>query len=1005
MQTKIFYIFLFLSASFGENNINRKLSSLELVKDKDDRLLLFSTLDGTLTAIEQQTGKVKWKVKEKPIVQVPSNVSNAIVPIYLPDPRDGSLYLIGDIREPLKKLPFTIPQLVSTSPCRSSDGILYTGKKKDTWFKLDPQSGKKQLIMGWDDYSPTCPIDTESFIYIGRSQYSLRMVDEKNTDNKWNVTFYDYTARLMTKDEVNKYESVHFTSASTGQIVTLNRRMGSFLWDRDLGSPIIGVYLLDSEGLMSVPFTSLANHTITHLKTDLEANDGLLYNTNHMRLYPTLYIGEHMHGLFALPSLIDKNYVSVIGTDNGPLLLGGPHAPDDVHPEYPLPGYNYRLPDGADLNDNILFQSLPGFENHIIIFTGHYNVPRYSDQKLLTAQKELIVFKDNSDELTNIEDSDTENTKEELNFVLIDKKQEEFVEEVPNWFSDQFKGLKLWIKQQENKELKISLILMAGCVVAMFWYLQVQVREFQSQSRQNSQSSQKNFGNVNSVTALAEELPNGMVKVGKIMFHPDQLLGKGCDGTFVYRGEFDSRRVAVKRLLPECFTFADREVALLRESDAHPNVIRYYCMEQDRMFRYIALELCQATLTEYIQGTCDICPISPLEILRQATSGLCHLHSLDIVHRDIKPRNVLISVPDNKGQVKVMISDFGLCKKLQVGRVSFSRRSGVTGTDGWIAPEMLNSTKRTTSAVDMFSLGCLYYYVLSKGRHPFGDNLRRQSNILSGKYDLFDIKGPDWKVNIQIHLITSLISAEPEMRPSCKAVLDHPTFWNYDDILHFFQEVSDRIEKADGNDEILNKLEADSNYVVKSNWRAHIHEEVASDLKKYRSYQGNSVRDLLRALRNKKHHLRELSVEAQNILGKDSKTFTTYWLNQFPLLLVHTWMIMQNIAEEQHFQKFYHTTYRYDLETYRNQMLEYVSKNPLDSQLLEQNTEDDIVRKEKKCRTGAQESPRRKSELVRSGGLYRNYDEANNRNTAKYYLQKKKKAKKIEEPLLWVVKD
>lgn len=40
------------------------------------------------------------------------------------------------------------------------------------------------------------------------------------------------------------------------------------------------------------------------------------------------------------------------------------------------------------------------------------------------------------------------------------------------------------------------------------------------------------------------------------------------------RGEFDNRRVAVKRLLPECFTFADREVALLRESDAHPHVIR-----------------------------------------------------------------------------------------------------------------------------------------------------------------------------------------------------------------------------------------------------------------------------------------------------------------------------------------------------------------------------------------------------------------------------------------------
>lgn len=61
---------------------------------------------------------------------------------------------------------------------------------------------------------------------------------------------------------------------------------------------------------------------------------------------------------------------------------------------------------------------------------------------------------------------------------------------------------------------------------------------------------------------------------------------------------FDNRDVAVKRILPECFSFADREVQLLRESDEHPNVIRYFCTERDRQFQYIAIELCAATLQE-----------------------------------------------------------------------------------------------------------------------------------------------------------------------------------------------------------------------------------------------------------------------------------------------------------------------------------------------------------------------------------------------------------------------
>lgn len=70
-----------------------------------------------------------------------------------------------------------------------------------------------------------------------------------------------------------------------------------------------------------------------------------------MYFSPTLYIGEHSSGLYASPSLVDQNVVTITSSDTGPLLLGGPHTSEKtkVYREYPLPGHNYHLPKGEYL--------------------------------------------------------------------------------------------------------------------------------------------------------------------------------------------------------------------------------------------------------------------------------------------------------------------------------------------------------------------------------------------------------------------------------------------------------------------------------------------------------------------------------------------------------------------------------------------------------------------------------------------------------------------------------
>lgn len=135
---------------------------------------------------------------------------NVHVPQYLPDPRDGSIYQLSD-RGNLKKLPYTIPQLVANAPCRSSDGILYSGKKSDTWFIVDPKTGRREKVSFEDSVSGgknSIGWATSRSIYLGRTQYTVMMYDSLTKDKNakpWNITFYDYSAMATTPDISKDY--------------------------------------------------------------------------------------------------------------------------------------------------------------------------------------------------------------------------------------------------------------------------------------------------------------------------------------------------------------------------------------------------------------------------------------------------------------------------------------------------------------------------------------------------------------------------------------------------------------------------------------------------------------------------------------------------------------------------------------------------------------------------------------------------------------------------------
>ncbi len=150
------------------------------------------------------------------------------------------------------------------------------------------------------------------------------------------------------------------------------------------------------------------------------------------------------------------------------------------------------------------------------------------------------------------------------------------------------------------------------------------------------------------------------------------------------------------------------------------------------------LEFCAGTLTDYCEKKYKGPELPPDgKVLYQIANGLHYIHSRNLVHRDVKPDNILISITT---PVQLKLSDFGFVKKTSP-RGTFTQQSGLKGTLIWMAPEILellnDSRDSTTEELprgsiqsDTFAAGCAFFYFLTRGKHPFGNYIRIQVNIV-----------------------------------------------------------------------------------------------------------------------------------------------------------------------------------------------------------------------------------------------------------------------------------
>ncbi|HBD96412.1 MAG: hypothetical protein A2015_03265 [Spirochaetes bacterium GWF1_31_7] len=196
------------------------------------------------------------------------------------------------------------------------------------------------------------------------------------------------------------------------------------------------------------------------------------------------------------------------------------------------------------------------------------------------------------------------------------------------------------------------------------------------------------------------------------------------------------KEVILKKLAakaPSSFYDRFKREATIMMDISHPNIVHMYDYFKDTGSSYIAMEyIAGYNLSEIVKKIGKLPIFMASYIALEIAKGLDYAHKKGVIHRDIKPGNVLISIEGN-----VKLTDFGIAFKTDSHTDDNMTKTGtVLGTPAYMSPEQIKSSKDVDVKSDLYSLGVLFYEMLS-GKRPFAneftiENLRV---ISKGKYD------------------------------------------------------------------------------------------------------------------------------------------------------------------------------------------------------------------------------------------------------------------------------
>ena len=219
-----------------------------------------------------------------------------------------------------------------------------------------------------------------------------------------------------------------------------------------------------------------------------------------------------------------------------------------------------------------------------------------------------------------------------------------------------------------------------------------------------------------------DELGTHVAEVLSANYELESEVGRGGMGiVYCARDRRLKREIAIKVLPPELSFRADIRQRFLREAEtaaqlSHPNIVPIYTVEErDNLVYFVMAYIKGDNLGQRLQQHGPIPPVEVRRILREVADALAYAHHRNVIHRDIKPDNIIID--DETG--RAMVTDFGIARALTDSGDSRLTATGMAiGTPAYMSPEQSAGDHAIDGRSDLYSLGVVGYQMLC-GQPPF----------------------------------------------------------------------------------------------------------------------------------------------------------------------------------------------------------------------------------------------------------------------------------------------